>query len=243
MLTLWLRDPPTVYLRHTKIHQGSNSDTYIIDNKSLMPSLTAAFLHFINHSPPVTRDKCKAIHYRPWQAMRVPGCWGFQILRQSALEGGKVVNPTHRPPLPPGNIPGTNFCYRLSRPQGHSATGRIMSMKKSSDTIGNRTSDLRVCSAVPQPLRHQQRAPVTRDMRFNSRHHMRTSLSSLFNICLFYFPRNKTAGERRLPPTSKQQPRLRMCGAMPLLPLSSTWTTSPLPDIILCWKVTPKHIN
>jgi len=26
---------------------------------------------------------------------------GFQISRQSALEGGKVVSPTHRPPLPP----------------------------------------------------------------------------------------------------------------------------------------------
>jgi hypothetical protein len=35
-----------------------------------------------------------------------------------------------------------------------------MSMKKnSSDTIGNRMRDLPVFSAVPQPLRHQQRAP------------------------------------------------------------------------------------
>jgi hypothetical protein len=33
--------------------------------------------------------------------------------------------------------------------------GRIMSMKKSSDTIGNGTRDLPVCSAVPQPLRHR----------------------------------------------------------------------------------------
>jgi hypothetical protein len=30
-----------------------------------------------------------------------------------------------------------------------------MSMKKSSDTIGNRTRELPVCSAVPQPLRHR----------------------------------------------------------------------------------------
>jgi len=28
----------------------------------------------------------------------------------TAQEGGKVVGPTHRPPLPPGNIPGTHFC-------------------------------------------------------------------------------------------------------------------------------------
>ena len=52
---------------------------------------------------------------------------------------------------PPGNIPGTHFCWRLSQPQGHSAAGRIMSMKNSNDTVGNRTRDLPACSAVHQP--------------------------------------------------------------------------------------------
>ena len=33
-----------------------------------------------------------------------------QISRQTAHEDGKVVSLTHRPPLPPGNIPGTHFC-------------------------------------------------------------------------------------------------------------------------------------
>ena len=36
-------------------------------------------------------------------------------------------------------------------PQGYSAARRIMSMKNSNDTIGNRTRDLPTCSAVPQP--------------------------------------------------------------------------------------------
>ena len=68
----------------------------------------------------------------------------------------------HRPPLPPGNIPGTHFCQRLSQPQGHSATGRVMSMNNSNDTIGNRTRDLPTCSAVSQPTAPQHTPPFKR---------------------------------------------------------------------------------
>jgi hypothetical protein len=33
-----------------------------------------------------------------------------RISRQSVHEGENVVIPAHRPPLPPGSIPGTHFC-------------------------------------------------------------------------------------------------------------------------------------
>ena len=98
-----------------------------------------------------TRTKVKQSHYGLGQALRVPSGGGSQTSRQSAHEDGKVVRPKHGRLYPQGNIPGTHFCLRLSQPQGHSAAGRIMLVKNSMNTAGNRTRDLSGFSAVPQP--------------------------------------------------------------------------------------------
>jgi hypothetical protein len=45
--------------------------------------------------------KVNQSHYRPQQALRIPGSSGSRISRQSSLEDGKVVSLTHRPRLPP----------------------------------------------------------------------------------------------------------------------------------------------
>jgi hypothetical protein len=93
----------------------------------------------------------KAIPLQTWTGPEGSRSLRLPDSRQSAHEGGKVVSLTNRPLSLPGNIPRTNFYWRLSQPQGHSAAGKIMSVKNSNDIIENRTRDLRTCSAVPQP--------------------------------------------------------------------------------------------
>jgi hypothetical protein len=82
-------------------------------------------------------QKCNAVPLQAWSGPEGSGKLRFPDIMTIAQDGGKFVSLTHRPPLPPGNTPGNHFCYRLSRPQGHSATDRIMSLKNSNDTIGN----------------------------------------------------------------------------------------------------------
>ena len=58
----------------------------------------------------IVRGRGKTTPFQAWtdpegsRRLRLPD------FKQSSHEGGKVVSPTHRPPLPPGNISGTNFC-------------------------------------------------------------------------------------------------------------------------------------
>ena len=99
-------------------------------------------------------EKVKQTLHSLGQALSVPDGWGFQISRQSAHEGGKVsiLHTGHL--YPPGYIPGTYFCYRLSQPQGHSAAGRIKSMKNRNDTIENWTRNLLFLPECLNQLHH-----------------------------------------------------------------------------------------
>ena len=75
--------------------------------------------------------------------LRLPRGWGSPDIETISTHGcSKVVNPTHRPTLPP-SIRG------WVEPQGHSEFGRNMSLKNANRTIGNWTLDLPPCSAVP----------------------------------------------------------------------------------------------
>jgi hypothetical protein len=70
---------------------------------------------------------------------------------------------TRRQPFILRKIPGIHFCWRLSRPQGHSAAGMIRSIEKSNDLIGNRTRVFPACSIVPQPTT-LLRAPAEKEI-------------------------------------------------------------------------------
>ena len=97
----------------------------------------------------ITFNKGKAVPLQAWSGPEGSRKLRFPDFMTTAENGGKVVSLTHRPPLPRGKTPGTHFCWRLSQLQGHSETGRIMSLKNSNDTIGNRNRDLPVCSVEP----------------------------------------------------------------------------------------------
>jgi len=69
--------------------------------------------------------KVKSVPLQAWSGPEGSRKLRLPDFMTTAQDCGKV-SPTHRPPLPPGNAPGTHFCWRLTRPQGHSAIGRIM---------------------------------------------------------------------------------------------------------------------
>ena len=70
--------------------------------------------------------------------------WYMKVVWSSVLHTGHLN--------PPQYIPGTHFCYRLSQAQGHSAPGRIKSMKNPYDPIRNQAHDLLSCNPVTQCL-------------------------------------------------------------------------------------------
>jgi len=55
-------------------------------------------------------QKGKAVPLQAWSGPEDSRKLRFPDFMTTAQDGGKVVSLTHRPPLPPGNAPGTHFC-------------------------------------------------------------------------------------------------------------------------------------
>jgi hypothetical protein len=57
-----------------------------------------------------TKNKGKAVPLQAWSGPQGSRNLRFPDYMTTAQDGGKVVSLTHRPPLPPGNAPGTRCC-------------------------------------------------------------------------------------------------------------------------------------
>jgi len=85
-----------------------------------------------------TLKKLNQSLYRPGQALSVSRLWDSQISRQQHIKVVRLSALRTSRLYPPGNIPGTHFCYWLGTPQDHSQ----LYQHKSNYPIGSRFSDL-----------------------------------------------------------------------------------------------------
>jgi len=54
--------------------------------------------------------KLKPVPLQAWSVPEGSRNLKYPHFTTTAQDGGEVVSLTHRPPLPPGNAPGTHFC-------------------------------------------------------------------------------------------------------------------------------------
>jgi hypothetical protein len=112
-----------------------------------MQFLSSKLISFI----PLLRGKRQSYPCnRPWRPI---GMWEVEaptFFRESVHRWRRGCQPyTSAALYPSGRF--LVLISRLSRPQGHSAAGRIRSIEKPNDLIGNWTRDLPACNIVPQP--------------------------------------------------------------------------------------------
>ena len=94
--------------------------------------------------------KVKLFSYGPRVGPRSPIGWGSQISRQSAHEGGKVVNPRHRLPLPLRKYSWYSFLLVTESTPGPYYGRKDNLNEKLQWQHRNRNRDLPACSAVSQ---------------------------------------------------------------------------------------------
>jgi hypothetical protein len=115
-------------------------------------SMTSSFriLKSFSHSPYLPKlmnlyKKVKLFLQVAVMAHRVVRRRGaHRFLDNRLTDDGEVVSLMRRAPFTPGKIPGNHFCQRVSRPQGHSAAGRITSIENQIISSGIETATFRL---------------------------------------------------------------------------------------------------
>jgi len=65
----------------------------------------------LGSTQPLTEmNKSKSVPLQAWSGPEGNRKLRFTDFMTTAQDDGKVVSLTHRPSLPPGNVPGTHFC-------------------------------------------------------------------------------------------------------------------------------------
>jgi len=104
--------------RDSKLVTSSTKCSQYTEWEILAPSI----LGFKGNEDWSNKVKGKAVPLQAWtdpegsRKLRIPD------FVTAAQDGGKVVSLMHRPPLPPGNVPGTHFCEDWSTLIYHSET-------------------------------------------------------------------------------------------------------------------------
>jgi len=106
--------------------RGSMSGTWAISTTSSRELSSSSFSCKARQG----KGKGNAVPLQAWSGPKGSRKLRFPDFMTTAQDGGKFSSLTHRPPLPPRKAPGTHFFQRLSRPQGHSAIGRILGQGK-----------------------------------------------------------------------------------------------------------------
>jgi hypothetical protein len=121
---------------------------------------------------PIIHHLCPKVKVQQFLC-RTGNVWGFQRVEALSLQDIRHMEVVR---LSAVFTPKKYYCYWLIWSQGHSAPGRIKSMKNSSDTIQNRNCYLLACSAVPQPTASSRTQFVS---EFNQNVEIATTISSI----------------------------------------------------------------
>jgi len=92
------------------LFSGEKSGKYLFATLAMIesrlsPQLQNTFMNIL-----VLLHKGKADPLQAWSDPEGSRKLRFPYFMTTAQDGGKVVSPTHQPPLPPRNTPGTHFC-------------------------------------------------------------------------------------------------------------------------------------
>ena len=105
--------PPAVLFPIGRVEPGSgldfvkNSLAHVRIRTSCRPD--RSLVTILDTGTHIYTYKGKSVTLQAWSAPEFSIKLRFSDFMTTAQDGGKVVSLTHRPPLPPGNTPGTHF--------------------------------------------------------------------------------------------------------------------------------------